>query len=229
MVMNRYVNIMLLILCLSFTVVPIQKVQAQIPIAEIIKEAVTKVIKAVDLQIQRLQNETIWLQNAQKTLENTLSKLRLDEISQWTEKQKEQYRAYYEELGKVKAIITYYQRIRDITQKQVQLVNVYSRTWKLIRQDTHFTAAEIEYMAKVYAGILNESLKNLDQIHLIIKSFTTTMSDAKRLELINDAADQVDVNYDDLMRFNRQNILLSLQRAKTAVDAEAVKRLYGLP
>ena len=54
----------------------------------VVKAAVKKVIKAIDLQIQRLQNKTIWLQNAQKTLENTLSKLKLDEISDWTEKQK---------------------------------------------------------------------------------------------------------------------------------------------
>jgi hypothetical protein len=210
-------------------VLPVQQVQAQIAIAEIIKAGVKKVIKAVDLKIQRLQNKTIWLQNAQKTLENTLSKLKLDEISDWTEKQKEQYRKYYEELAKVKAIISYYQRIRDITQKQVRLVNEYNRSWQLIRQDKHFTADEVEYMAKVYSGILEESMENIDQIMLIVKSFTTTMSDAKRLELINSAADQVDANFDDVMRFNRQNVLLSLQRAKSAQEVETVKKLYGLP
>ncbi len=194
----------------------------------VVKAAIKKVIKAIDLQIQRLQNKTIWLQNAQKTLENTLSKLKLDEISNWTEKQKEQYKKYYEELSQVKAIISYYQRIRDITKKQLRLVDEYNRAWSLIKQDKHFTADEIFYMEKVYSGILDESLKNIDQIHLIIKSFTTQMSDAKRLELINNAADQVDTNYSDLVQFNRQNSLLSLQRAKTETEVEIVKKLYGL-
>lgn len=226
--MKRYVKIMALACCLSFTVMPVKKAEAQVAILEVIKAGVKKVIKAVDLQIQRLQNKTIWLQNAQKTLENTLSKLKLDEISDWTEKQKEQYRKYYEELAKVKAIISYYQRIRDITQKQVRLVDEYKRAWNLVRQDKHFTMDEIEYMALVYSGILEESLKSIDQIALIVKSFATTMSDAKRLELIGNAADQVDTNYSDLMQFNRQNMLLSLQRAKTAHEVEAVKKLYGL-
>lgn len=194
----------------------------------VVKAAIIKAIKAIDLQIQRLQNKTIWLQNAQKTLENTLSKLKLDEISDWTKKQKGQYEKYYEELAKVKSIISYYQRIRDVTKKQVRLVDEYKRSWSLIKQDKHFTAEEILYMEKVYSGILGESLKNIDQISLIIKSFTTTMSDAKRLELINNAADQVDTNYSDLMQFNRQNTLLSLQRAKTATEVETVKKLYGL-
>jgi predicted transcriptional regulator YheO len=224
--MKKYVKIITLAFCLSFTAMPTQ--QAHAGIYEIIKAAVVKVIKAVDLKIQRLQNKTVWLQNAQKTLENTLSKLKLDEISDWTEKQKEQYRKYYEELAKVKAIISYYQRIRDITQKQVRLVEEYRRAWGLVRQDRHFTADEIKYMALVYSGILEESLKSIDQISLIVKSFTTTMSDAKRLELINDAADQVDTSYSDLVQFNRQNMLLSLQRAKTAHEVQAVKKLYGL-
>ena len=226
--MKKYVRIILLTFCLSLIFLPVQRVQAQTAIAEIIKAGIKKVIKAVDLKIQRLQNKTIWLQNAQKTLENALSKLKLNEISDWTEKQKEQYRKYYEGLAKVKAIISYYQRIRDITQKQLRLVNEYNRSWQLIRQDSHFTPNEILYMEKVYSGILDESVKNIDQISLIIKSFTTKMSDAKRLELINNAADQVDVNYLDLVEFNRQNTLLSLQRAKTETEVQAVKKLYGL-
>ena len=228
--MKKYARMLLLALCISFTVLPVQQANAmQIPIVEIIKAGIKKVIKAVDLKIQRLQNKTIWLQNAQKTLENTLSKLKLDEISEWTEKQKEQYREYYEELAKVKAIISYYQRIRDITQKQVRLVNEYQHAWQLIQQDDHFTSDEIEYMSEVYSGILEESLNNIDQITLIVQSFTTTMSDAKRLEIINNAADQVDTNYDDLMRFNQQNVLLSLSRAKTSIEVQTVKKLYGLP
>tara|TARA_B100000586_G_scaffold244206_1_gene199034 strand:+ start:151 stop:840 length:690 start_codon:yes stop_codon:yes gene_type:complete len=228
--MKKYARMLLLALCISFTALPVQQANAmQIPIVEIIKAGIKKVIKAVDLKIQRLQNKTIWLQNAQKTLENTLSKLKLDEISEWTEKQKEQYREYYEELAKVKAIISYYQRIRDITQKQVQLVNEYQHAWQLIQQDDHFTSDEIEYMSRVYSGILEESLNNIDQITLIVQSFTTTMSDAKRLEIINNAADQVDANYDDLMRFNQQNVLLSLSRAKTSIEVQTVKKLYGLP
>jgi len=225
--MKNYGRTILPSLCILLMMLPVQKANA-IPIAEIIKEGVKRVIKAVDLQIQRMQNKTIWLQNAQKTLENALSKLKLEEISGWTQKQKEQYLKYYQELARVKAIISYYQRIRVITQRQVRLVSEYDRAWQLIRQDEHFTAAEINCMEKVYSGILEESLKNIDQIMLIIRSFATTMSDAKRLELINNAADQVDANYGDLSRFNRQNMLLSLQRAKSAREVYVVKNLYGL-
>jgi hypothetical protein len=207
---------------------PAEKTMA-LPILEIVKAVTKKVIKAIDLRIQKLQNKTIWLQNAQKQVENVLSKLKLDEISDWTQKQKDLYKDYYEELAKVKSIITYYQRIKEITRKQTQLVQEYERAWNLFKQDTHFKDSEIQYMERVYTGILEESVKNIDQIFLILDSFATQMSDLKRLEIINKAADQIDENYDDLTMFNQQNILLSLQRAKTEADVKQVKQFYGIP
>ena len=223
-------KISLCLLCLLLVSSPARPATVvALPIVGVITAAIKKVILAIDLRIQRLQNKTIWLQNAHKKLENTLSKLKLGEISQWTKKQKDLYKNYYEELMKVKSIISYYQRIRDITQKQVRLVDEYDRAWNLIKQDPHFNVAELEYMHKVYSGIINESLKNIDQIFLILDSFTIQMSDAKRLEIINTAADQIDANYDDLRLFNSQNRQLSFQRAKTKHDAEKIKKLYGIP
>ena len=227
--MKKHINKLAMILMLiAFTIAPRQHASAAVPILVIIKEASKKVIKAIDLKIQRLQNKTIWLQNAQKVVENTLSKFKLEEISNWTEKQKEQYKQYYDELKKVKSFISYYQRIREVTQKQIRLVSEYNRAWSMLRQDKHFSADEITYMGKVYSGILRESLQNVEQISLIVRSLSLQMSDAKRLELINDAADRVDINYDDLIRFNRQNTILSLQRAKSQQDVDVTKRMYGL-
>ncbi|WP_418501843.1 conjugal transfer protein TraI [Flagellimonas sp.] len=201
---------------------------APVPVVVVIKTAAKKVLRAIDLKIQRLQNKTIWLQNAQKTLENVLSKLKLTEIAEWTERQKELYQGYYQELVKVKALISYYQRIRDITKMQSEMIAEYGRVWNLLRQDTRFTTDELDYMEEVYSGMLEASLKNIDQIFLIVQAFTTQMSDASRLEIINDAADRVEQTHMDLKRFNRQNILLSLQRAKAQGELEAVRQLYGI-
>ncbi|MNJ95277.1 hypothetical protein D3C87_129850 [compost metagenome] len=202
--------------------------QAHAGIVEIIKQAVVKVIKAADLKIQRLQNKTIWLQDAQKTLENILSKLKLEEISDWSEKQKEQYRIYFEELSKVKTLISYYQRVKDITQKQLKLIEAYKIAWSKLSTDKHFGAKDLQYMSKVYGGILDQSLANVDQIALIIKSFSTQMTDGERLELINKTADNVDRNYVDLLQFNKQNVEISLQRAKDKQAVDYVKSLYGI-
>ncbi len=226
--MKKHIKILALLFFLVALILPAPKAQAQLAIAEIIKAGVKKVIKAIDLKIQREQNKIIWLQNAQKTLENTLSKLKLNEISDWTQKQKDLYQKYFNELQQVKTLITYYQRIRDISGKQINLVGSYNRAWSMLRSDKHFTPDEIAYMGRVYSGILSETVKNIDQMMLVVNSFTTQMTDAKRLEIINSAADNVDRNYSDLLRFNNQNALLSLKRSISDSEIMLVKKMYGL-
>ena len=205
-----------------------QRAQAQDPITAVIKAGVTKAIVAMDLQIQRLQNETIWLQNAQKVLENKLSELRLTEIADWTEQQRQLYADYYEELWKVKAAISYYGQVRDIIRQQAALVAEYKRAYALFRQDSNFSVEELDYIQQVYTGILGESLKDLDQVLLVINSFATQMSDGERLALIHRAADSIGRHYSDLREFNEQGIRLSMQRARERNDLQRIEQLYGL-
>jgi 3-polyprenyl-4-hydroxybenzoate decarboxylase len=210
-----------------FTVTPATQVQAA-GWAAIIKAVVQRVIKAVDLMIQRRQNRVIQLQNAQKALENTMSKLKLDQITEWVSKQRELYRQYYEELKKVKTVISYYFKIKQIASKQLLIIEAYQKAWKLFSADKHFSAEELDYMQKVYKGILDQSQKNTDLLLLAVKSFSTEMTDAARLEIINDAAAGIDMVYDELSSFNEQNRLLSLSRAKTEFDVRVTKELYGI-
>lgn len=201
---------------------------AQLAIVEVIKAGIKKVIKAIDLKVQRLQNNTIWLQNAQKVVENQLSKFKLDEISDWTEKQRKLYAGYYDELVKVKAMIATYQRIKDLTETQTAIVKEYQWAIALFNQDKHFTPDELTHMQEVYKGILEASIRNLDQVFIITSSFKTQMSDAKRLEMIGEAAAKMDENYSDLRQFNSQNITLSIQRAKSALEIQTLKKVYAI-
>jgi hypothetical protein len=63
---------------------------------------------------------------------------------------------------------------------------------------------------------------------LVITAFQTQMSDAERLEIIRDAADHIDTNYFDLMRFNRENIQLSISRSKSSSESDQIRQWYGL-
>lgn len=226
-IMKKYMVILPVSAITLFVAIP-KGANAQIAVVEVIKAGVKKVIKAVDLKIQRLQNQTIWLQNAQKVLENQLSKLKLTEIADWTEKQKNLYKEYYDELWKIKSVITYYKRIKELTAKQISIVEEFKWAWGLFKQDKHFSPEELDYMEKVYAGILEESVNNLDHVLMIISSFKTQMSDGERLALINKTADQMDENYAALKRFNTVNISTSVQRASSLDQAAKLKEIYGI-
>jgi hypothetical protein len=75
---------------------------------------------------------------------------------------------------------------------------------------------------------MDQSLKNLDQLFLVVKALSTQMTDEKRMEIINNASVHIDQNLDDLRQFNVENIKISLQRAKDQNDVDVVKQLYGI-
>ena len=216
-----------LLLCLALCITPTQ--QANAAWWMVVQEVLKKVILAMDAQVQRLQNKTIGLQNAQKALENTLSKLKFEEISNWTEKQRAQYAKYFDELWKVKNLIATFKKVREITEDQVKLVQQYQRVFQLLRNDRHFTQQEIDYMFKVYTGMIDASLQNIEQITLVINAFKTQMSDGQRLSIISKAAIDIERISNDMQQFTNQNIRLSLQRAKDEKEIRTIKDWYGLP
>ncbi len=224
-VMKTYMVVLPLSATVLLTALP-TGANAQLAIAEVIKAGVKKVIKSVDLKVQRLQNETIWLQNAQKVIENNLSKLKLGEISDWTQRQKDLYGGYYQELMRVKSVISTYKRIRDLVGTQAAILQEYRWASGLFKKDKHFSIDELSYMEEVYRGILSESVKNLDQVLIVVNSFQTQMSDAARVALIDRAADQMEQNFADLKSFNDQNISLTMQRSKSVLESQKLKELY---
>ena len=214
------------IICIC-SLMPVQQTVAQIPILQIIKAGVKKVIRAVDLQVQRLQNKTVWLQNAQKVLENKMAALKLTEISTWAAKQKELYGKYFDELWKVKNAIRNYHGVKMIIQNQLDLVKEYSSAFKVFKQGNYFTNKELLIIQKVYQGMLEESLKNTGRISMVINAYTTQMSDAKRIEIIQQTATNMEQCLMDLRQFNQQNRNICLQRARDKNDIDVVRKLYG--
>jgi hypothetical protein len=197
-------------------------------IAAIIKAGISKVIRATDLEVQRLQTETIELQNIQQELQNEMTQSELNEISGWVQKQEALYQEYYTELWQVKQVIASYDKVKSVITLQTKIISEYNSAYALFKQDKNFSASELSWMSNVYAGILNESLKNVEQVLLVVNAFVTQMSDEERMKIIDNAAAGIQKNYNDLKQFDSQNIQLSLQRAAENNDVGTVKALYGL-
>lgn len=228
MKLKKGILVMSIPLVFGLTVLPNQPANA-IPITviiEVIKAAVKKVIQAIDLKIQRLQNRIIWLQNAQKVLENKLSELKLEEISDWTEKQRKQYDGLFEELWKVRRIITQFQRVRDIAAMQKQLVREYQTTWGVINKSAVLAWEEKKVISGVYQQILEESLQNLSHLTGVMTSFTTQMNDADRLASLHLAEDRIRKNLVDLRSLNSRN--MHLIHSRELLPLNNLKQNYDL-
>lgn len=216
------------LLCSFVLMLALPKAQAQVPAASAFTSLIKKVIVAIDIKVQRLQNQTIALQNAEQQVENTLHLNSLNGISDWLNKEKDLYAGYYEELSKVRRLIADYDAVKRIASQQSQLVSEYRNASALFNRDPHFSPDELKYMGNIYNGILQESLRNLDETITVISDLAAQMDDAERLERINLAAKAMQTNLGHLRQFNRQNAGLSLLRAKDSRDRAAVKQFYGI-
>lgn len=131
-------------------------------------------------------------------------------------------------LNAVSPAVAKYGRVADIILQQVNLVTEYKRYQQEFSQSGSFNANELGYMANVYTTILQQSLHNLNRLTDILMAGKLRMSDAERLQAIdhiyNDSSDQ----YAFLQNFDRQGVVLSLQRSQDQNDTQTLKQLYGL-
>lgn len=218
-------TVALMVLCFSIIS---QKTNAQVPGVSLITGIIKKVIVAIDLKVQELQNRTIALQNAEQDIINHLSFGQLSDISGWLDKERNLYQDYYKELASVKAVISDYDEVRGAIQAQAELVSEYHRASRLFHTDRHFSAAELADMETVYAGILQESLRNLSQLELAIRAFATQMDDAERMTAIHQAASGIQTNISHLRQFSSQAAALSMRRAAAEKERAGLRALYGI-
>lgn len=201
---------------------------AQIPILDIINAAAKKVVVAIDLKVQALQTQTIELQAAEKEVENSMEDSELGDIIGWVQAQQQLFAEYYRELWQVKAAISSYQRLARLIDEDARIVQQYHQMTAILRQDNHFTPAELTTMINTLTSILTQTAATFSQLQLVVNAFVTQMPDAGRLRIIDQTATQVDQNYAAMQAFYQQNLLLSLQRAKDQDDIATTKALYGL-
>lgn len=120
-----------------------------------------------------------------------------------------------------------YSRVAEIILQQASLVAEYKRANSAFKQSGSFSVSELNYMRKVYTRLVNQSLDDLDELHTILSGSKLRMSDAERIQGIDriyaSSTDQLQC----LRAFNRQGIILSLQRAKDNNDIQTLQKLYS--
>lgn len=214
-----------LAICAALTLIPTGKASAQI---EIIEEIIKRAIMAVDLRVQKLQTRTIFLQEIQKQLESIMQQSQLSDIADWMQHQQDLFNEYYSELWQVKSVLSWFDKSKEIIEKQAHLVLDLKKAYASFRIDPHFSVTELYQINQTLTGILDQSIRNISQLSIIVSSLATQMSDGDRLYNIDLLSEKVDRNYKDLQQYSQENIVLSLQRSKDQQDFHTIKMLYGL-
>ncbi len=138
------------------------------------------------------------------------------------------HEAFIDGLMLVNPSIRNYKRIPYIIDCQKLLLAEYSRAYNRFRADPHFTYDELQYLGNVYSYLFQASVKNIDDLLMVITSTQLSMSDDERLRAIDRIYYDMESKLRFVRSFNNTTQLLAIQRARSANDVRTMQSLYGV-
>jgi hypothetical protein len=138
------------------------------------------------------------------------------------------HKIFLDGLMQVSPAVKNYKRVGDIINYQILLVKESKVAFKRFTNSKSFTENEITYFEKVYDNLLKESLRNLDELTIVITANKLRMSDDERLEAIDTIYLDMQEKLLFLRNFNASSNILAVQRAKERNDINALRGIYEL-
>ena len=137
------------------------------------------------------------------------------------------HKAFLDGLMDVSPAVKKYKRIADIINYQLQIVKQYKAAFDQFKGDKNFTVDEITYMGKVYGNLFNESIKNLDELVMVITAGKLRMSDDERMQAIDKIYASVEDQFSFLKDFNSSTLYLSMQRQNEQTEIDMARKIHG--
>ncbi|WP_281225415.1 TerB family tellurite resistance protein [Flavobacterium aquiphilum] len=138
------------------------------------------------------------------------------------------HKTFLDALLQVSPAVKKYKRVGDIINYQILLVKESKKGLNRFRKSDSFTIQELNYFENIYGNLLNQSLRNLDELTMVMADGKLRMSDDERLEAIDKIYMEMQDKLHFLKSFNASSNILVLQRTKEANDAQVSKSLYKL-
>ena len=138
------------------------------------------------------------------------------------------HEVFLDNLMKVSPVVRNYGKVAHIINDQLRLIKEYKSAWQRCKENKNFAPDELQYIGTVYSRLVEESLKNLDDLTVVISNGVLRMSDDERLHRIDELADDMHDKLVFLRQFNSKTSVLSLQRLHQQHDVNTSSSLYGL-
>ena len=137
------------------------------------------------------------------------------------------HKTFLDALLQVSPFVRKYKRVADIISYQLRIVKEYKSACNQFKLDKNFSPKELDYLEKVYSGMLDESLKCLDDLAMVITSGQLRMSDDERLQATDKIYNSIVDQFSFLRDFNSSTAVLALQRENEIRQIEMSKAING--
>jgi hypothetical protein len=136
------------------------------------------------------------------------------------------HQVFLDGLFAVNPSVAKYKRIPDIIRYQSLLMKEYRRAFNRFKNDANLTPDEVNYLERVYSYLVKQSLRNLEELTMIITANKLRMSDDERIQSIDRIYFDIENKLSFLRYFNNSTQVLVMQRAKEDSEVGTVKKLY---
>jgi len=133
------------------------------------------------------------------------------------------HKTFLDALMQVSPAVKNYKRVAEIVEYQISIVKESRNGMNRFIKSGNFSGQEINYFEKVYGNLLNQSLRNLDELTIIITADKLRMSDDERLKAVDDIYEEMQDKLLFLRNFNASSNVLALQRSKEKNDVYVSK------
>ncbi len=138
------------------------------------------------------------------------------------------HKTFLDGLEQVSPGVRKYKRVSDIVNYQLRIAKECKAAYAHFREEKSFTVQELGYLGKVYSNLFNESLKNLEELTIIITAGKLRMSDDERLQAIDRIYATVIDQYSFLNEFNNNTALLAMQRKSEQTEIKMSRIINGI-
>ena len=138
------------------------------------------------------------------------------------------HQLFLDGLMAVNPSIRNYKRIPYIIDYQKLLLKEYQNAYNRFKNDPNFKPQEIEYLANVYNYLIQASVRNIDDLVMIITATKLRMSDDERMKAIDRIFYDMEGKLVFIRSFNSSTQLLAIQRARSMNDVRTIQHLYGV-
>lgn len=190
-------------------------------------------VKAQSDEAQQLLLNWEKLQELEKILDNMYTGYKIldkgyRKIKDISEGNYSLHQLFMDGLMAVNPTIRNYKRIPFIIDYQKLLLKEYKNAYSRFKDDPNFKPQEITYLANVYSFLFQASLRNIDDLVMIITATKLRMSDDERMQAIDRIFYDMEGKLIFLRSFNNSTQLLAIQRARSINDVRTIQHLYGV-
>ena len=137
------------------------------------------------------------------------------------------HRDFIGSLSRVNPKIKSYTRVADIVACQVRIIKNISATIKNIKESNQFNPNELDYCSAVFDNLMEECLKSVDELYLIITSDVLEMKDDERIKRIDRLYFDIQDKYSFCESFSQECSVLALQRLSEQIETTMSKKING--